>query len=93
MKYTIYSKLPKIRPDIALMKHVHGEDEYLLMYDPLRYSRAPMILALHALRLLDCLQKDEDQTCEIIAETLELLIKKKEKSSRRLSPSLSSAEN
>jgi AmmeMemoRadiSam system protein B len=69
MKYTIYSKLPKIRPDIALMKHVHGEDEYLLMYDPLRYSRAPMILALHALRLLDCLQKDEDQTCEIIAET------------------------
>ena len=49
--------------------HVHGEDEYLLMYDPLRYSRAPMILALHALRLLDCLQKEEDQTCEQIAET------------------------
>ncbi|MFM7156399.1 MAG: hypothetical protein ACKO0Y_01145, partial [Bacteroidota bacterium] len=69
MNYTIYSNLPKIRPDISLMKHVHGEDEYLLMYDPLRYSRAPMILALHALRLLDCLQKEEDQTCEQIAET------------------------
>jgi|GEM_PF-568573 len=68
MKYTIYSALPKIRSDIGLMKHVHGEDEYILMYDPLRYSRAPMILALHAIKLLDCLQKDESVTCEEIAD-------------------------
>lgn len=68
MNYTIYSKLPKIRTDIALMKHVHGEDEYILMYDPLRYSRAPMILALHAIKLLDCLQREESVTCEEIAD-------------------------
>ena len=68
MKYTIYSKLPRIRSDIALMKHVHGEDEYILVHDPLRYSRAPMILALHAIKLLDCLQKDECMTCEEIAD-------------------------
>lgn len=69
MEYNIYSTLPKIRPDIALRKHVHGEDEYLLIYDPLRYSRAPVILALHGLQILDCLQKNEDQTCFGIAET------------------------
>lgn len=68
MNYTIYSKLPKIRTDIALMKHVHGEDEYILMYDPLRYSRAPMILALHAIKLLDCLQREVSVTCEEIAD-------------------------
>ena len=63
MNYTITSILPKLRPDIAMMKHVHEKEEYLLIYDPLRYSPAPVILGLSGLQLLDKLGRDDQQTC------------------------------
>ena len=69
MNYTITSVLPKLRSDIAMMKHVHVNEEYVLIYDPLRYSPAPVILSLSGLQLLDKLGREDQQTCLAIAET------------------------
>lgn len=69
MNYTITTVLPKLRPDIAMMKHVHEKEEYLLIYDPLRYSHAPVILGLSGLQLLDKLGREDQQTCVDISNT------------------------
>ncbi|MFM8455249.1 MAG: AmmeMemoRadiSam system protein B, partial [Ignavibacteria bacterium] len=67
MNYTITSVLPRLRSDIAMMKHVHMNEEYLLMYDPLRYSPAPVILGLSGLQLIDKLGNEDQLTCVEIA--------------------------
>jgi hypothetical protein len=68
MNYSITSILPKLRQDIAMMKHVYMNEEYVLIYDPLRYSPAPVILGLSGLQLLDKLGRDDQQTCIDISE-------------------------
>jgi AmmeMemoRadiSam system protein B len=69
MNYTITTVLPRLRSDIAMMKHVHMKEEYLLIYDPLRYSHAPVILGLSGLQLIDKLGRDDQQTCVEISNT------------------------
>jgi hypothetical protein len=69
MNYTITTVLPRLRSDIAMMKHVHMKEEYLLIYDPLRYSPAPVILGLSGLQLIDKLGREDQQTCVEISNS------------------------
>lgn len=69
MNYTITTVLPRLRYDIAMMKHVHMKEEYLLIYDPLRYSPAPVILGLSGLQLIDKLGREDQQTCVEISNS------------------------
>ena len=53
MNYNVESLLPSLRQDITVQKYMQDQQEYLLIYDPMKYAKQPLLLGMQSLLILN----------------------------------------
>lgn len=70
MNYNVESLLPSLRQDITVQKYIQDQQEYLLMYDPMKYAKQPLLLGMQSLLILNALLHPIPKTCIGLADSI-----------------------
>ena len=70
MNYNVESLLPSLRQDITVQKYMQDQQEYLLIYDPMKYAEQPLLLGMQSLLILNALLHPIPKTCIGLADSI-----------------------
>ena len=70
MNYNVESLLPSLRQDITVQKYMQDQQEYLLIYDPMKYTKQPLLLGMQSLLILNALLHPIPKTCIGLADSI-----------------------